>query len=101
MTLIKKAFTITFCILAGTLITALFNYLFVERLLIPDPCYYHSNPTNWFFDIFYVLKAEEGYHPFPTMYNFIITVMLGAALGLIYGLALINNPKSKIHGTVS
>ena len=68
--------------LAGMFLAFLFNYLILDKILIPDPCYYHSHDTNKLFDIFYELTASEGYHPFPTKFNFILTATFGAIFGL-------------------
>ena len=69
---------------AGGAITALIlNFVFIERLLIPDPCYYHTNDTNSVFDLFYTISAAEGYHPSPTLFNFLLTVGIGIVLGLL------------------
>jgi hypothetical protein len=68
----------------GGAITALiFNFGFLERILIPDPCYYHTNETTALFDMFYGLSASEGYHPFPTLFNFLFTLSIGIALGIL------------------
>lgn len=69
---------------AGGFITALIlNFGFLQRILIPDPCYYHTNETTPIFDLFYNLPASEGYHPFPTAFNFFLTAAVGIALGLL------------------
>jgi len=66
----------------------LFNYLFLERLIIPDPCYYHSHETTMLFDLFYELTASEGYHPTPTIFNLILTLIIGTVAGVFLGLKL-------------
>ena len=77
--------------LTGIVIVFLFNYLFLERLIIPDPCYcyYHSHDTTKLFDLFYELTSSEGYHPTPTKLNLILTVIIGAMTGLLIGQKLI------------
>ena len=60
-----------------------FNLAFVQRIIIPDPCHYHTNDTNPVFDIFYNLPASEGYHPFPTAFNILVTILIGIALGIV------------------
>jgi hypothetical protein len=67
---------------AGAVLAFLFNFLILDKILIPDPCYYHSHDTNKVFDIFYELTSGEGYHPFPTKFNFIFTASFGAIFGL-------------------
>ena len=62
------------------------NFFLLEKLIIPDPCIYHTRETTALFDMFYSLKAEEGYHPFPTTLNFIITLASGGIAGFLFAL---------------
>lgn len=85
----KRVVLIILSSLAGIIFAFVFNYGLFEKILIPDPCYYHTHETNKVFDLFYGLPASEGFHPFPTLLNFTITGALGAVLGAaltIYGL---------------
>lgn len=68
--------------LGGIVLAFVFNFLILDKILIPDPCYYHTHDTNKIFDIFYELTSGDGYHPFPTKFNFIFTATIGATLGL-------------------
>lgn len=68
--------------LGGIVLAFVFNFLILDKILIPDPCYYHTHDTNKVFDIFYELTSSDGYHPFPTKFNFIFTATIGAILGL-------------------
>ena len=68
--------------LGGIVLAFVFNFLILDKILIPDPCYYHTHDTNKVFDIFYELTSGDGYHPFPTKFNFIFTATIGAVLGL-------------------
>lgn len=88
--------------LIGIIIAFLFNYLLLERLIIPNPCYYHSHNTTKVFDLFYKLTASEGYHPTPTIFNLTITLITGALTGLLFGLKFTNKKqKLKIqHHTI-
>jgi len=76
--------------LISIVVIFIFNYLLLERLIIPDPCYYHSHDATKIFDLFYELTASEGYHPTPTKFNLIITLITGAMSGLLFGLKLTN-----------
>jgi hypothetical protein len=69
---------------AGGAITALiFNLGFLQKMIIPDPCYYHTNETNPIFNVFYNLPASEGYHPFPTAFNILLTILIGIGMGMM------------------
>lgn len=85
MTIKNKAIVILSA-LAGTVLAFVFNFLILNKMLIPDPCYYHSHDTNKVFDIFYELTSGEGYHPFPTKFNFIFTATIGAIFGLTFSI---------------
>ncbi len=71
---------------AGTVLAFVFNFFILDKILIPDPCYYHSHDTNKVFDIFYELTSGDGYHPFPTKFNFIFTATIGAIFGLTFSI---------------
>ena len=79
-----KAFLI-FCILIGSTIAFIANYLLLENIIIPDPCYYHSRDTTKLFDLFYSMTAASGDHPFPTIFNFISTLTIGGLVGFLFG----------------
>jgi hypothetical protein len=59
------------------------NYSFLEELLIPDYCYYHSHDTNVVFDVFYNTSTASGGHPEPTLVNLITTLILGGILARV------------------
>lgn len=72
-------------LIIGTAIGALaFNLFFLDRLFVPDPCYYHTHRGGWLFHLFYDLPANEGYHPVPSILNIIFTAILGGLAG--YGI---------------
>jgi hypothetical protein len=81
---IKRIAIITLSTIAGLVLTFVFNFIILDSILIPDPCYYHSHETNKVFDIFYEL--DEGNHPFPTIFNFIFTLTTGAILGFTFSI---------------
>lgn len=82
----KQIAIIILSALAGTVLAFVFNFLVLDKILIPDPCYYHTHDTNRVFDIFYELTPAEGYHPFPTKFNFIFTAIFGAIFGLTFSI---------------
>ncbi|MBP8994446.1 MAG: hypothetical protein KBG30_11650 [Bacteroidales bacterium] len=82
----KRILTIIgFCVL-GLVVTFVLNFFILERLIIPDPCYYHSHDTNKIFDLFYELTAGEGFHPTPTILNLVLTLTAGIIVGLVLGI---------------
>lgn len=94
MTRTQKSLII-FSALSGSVLAFLFNFLFLDKILIPDPCYYHSHEPGLLFNIFYDLPAFEGYHPFPSVFNFIFTLTIGAVLGLTVSMYLIRRHNEK------
>jgi hypothetical protein len=64
------------------------NYIFIEPLVIPNPCYYHNRDTPALFDLFYDLPAGAGGHPFPTIFNVIFTLTAGVLPGYILARSL-------------
>mgnify|MGYP003610684090 CR=1 FL=1 len=65
----------------GMVLTFCINFYLLENVIIPDPCYYHSRDTNIIFDIFYEIPDWNGDHPYPTIFNMIFTIAIGAILG--------------------
>ncbi len=82
----KKILIIFGFTILGIFLLFVFNFLILERVIIPDPCYYHSHDTNKVFDLFYELTAQEGYHPTPTRLNVVLTLTTGAIIGLVFGI---------------
>jgi len=70
-----------FCCVIG-LVAAFVLDLFIAGMIIPDPCEYHSKETTWIFDLFYRKTSDEGYHPSPTTFNYVLTIALGLLLGI-------------------
>ncbi len=68
--------------LSGMIIVFFLNYGLLEYIIIPDPCYYHGEETTKLFDLFYKFTSDEGYHPSPTTFNYILTIALGIASGI-------------------
>jgi ABC-type antimicrobial peptide transport system permease subunit len=83
---LKQIIIVIISVLAGIVLAFVFNFLILEKILIPDPCYYHTHDANKVFDLFYELTSAEGYHPFPTKFNFIFTAIIGAVFGLMFSL---------------
>lgn len=81
--------------LAGAILAFLFNFLILDKILIPDPCYYHSHRTNKVFDIFYELTAGDGFHPYPTPFNFIFTLTIGALSGMTLSIRQLKKHRRK------
>ncbi len=72
--------TVLMCL--GVMATFTLNYLYLDPLLIPDPCLYHNaDKRGVLIKIFYCFPGWEGYHPFPSNFNFILTAALGAYAG--------------------
>ena len=78
----KRFQVVMLSILIGLSLACLLNYFVLDKLLIPDPCYYHFHETKKVFDVFYDLPSSEGGHPVPTTLNIIITAVIGLVIGL-------------------
>jgi hypothetical protein len=76
---------IVFCFI-GLILTFVLNYFVIEKLLIPNPCYYHSRDASQIFDLFYELPTSAGCHPVPTILNLTLTLLTGISGGLIFGI---------------
>lgn len=83
--ILKQISIIVLSVLAGIFSAYMLNFM-LDVFLIPDPCYYHDHDTNIIFDVFYDLPSSEGYHPYPTTFNNIFTLVIGAVSGSIFSI---------------
>ncbi|MCR6641236.1 MAG: hypothetical protein NVV82_20115 [Sporocytophaga sp.] len=81
---VKGIAIVSLSTLTGMTIAIIANFFILDKILIPDPCYYHNHKTNIIFDMFYDLPAHEGFHPYPTIFNFIFTIALGGMCGYVF-----------------
>jgi hypothetical protein len=79
--MIVKSIGIGCSLVVGTASVFFLNQFIIEPLIIPDPCIYHGEETNALFNVFYKFESSEGYHPAPTHFNFILTLLAGVACG--------------------
>ncbi|WP_299442293.1 hypothetical protein [uncultured Aquimarina sp.] len=82
-------------IFIGSSTALLLNYFVVEKILIPDPCYYHINKISKLMNLLYDFPTYAGGHPVPSLFNLIFATFLGGTIGLMV-YKLICYIKSKI-----
>lgn len=63
------------------IIMFLLSFTIIYNLLIPDPCYYHTNEMNSFMSLFYSAGPADNGHPSPNFTNFLVSFVLGGILG--------------------
>jgi hypothetical protein len=68
-------------VIVGAIAMSIFNYWYLENIIIPDPCYYHARETTPIFDIFYSISSVDGDHPVPSAFNYIFTLLIGSLFG--------------------
>lgn len=68
-------------IIIGVLTFLVLNFIILDKLLIPDPCYYHNRETGFLFNLFYDTPSFNGGHPMPTNFNIILTIIIGGLFG--------------------
>ena len=88
MALIKRIVYVAMSTIAGAILALLLNVFVLEKMIIPDPCYFHSHDTSKFFDLFYDFKPVDGGHPSPTGLNLLATILVGALAGLALSIRL-------------
>ncbi|GAL87670.1 hypothetical protein MYP_4900 [Sporocytophaga myxococcoides] len=81
---LKGIVIVSLSTLTGMAIAFIANFYILEKILISDPCYYHNHKTNIIFDMFYNFPAHEGFHPYPTVFNFIFTIASGGLCGYVF-----------------
>lgn len=94
---IKRVAIIILSTLAATVLAYVLNFFVLEGILIPDPCYYHERETSKIFDLFYDLPSFAGGHPFPTKFNVVFTLTIGAILGLTISKIILKKRENAKH----
>ena len=79
---ISKSYYAIF-VFIGVVLTIPLNYLVVQNIIIPDPCDYHNADTSKLFQLFYEQTSANGDHPEPTLFNFVLTLIIGGLLGIL------------------
>ncbi|MBC8882791.1 hypothetical protein H9X57_03540 [Flavobacterium piscinae] len=88
----KKSNTSKFIFIGlGGVMMFLFSFTIIYDLLIPDPCYYHTNEMNSFMCLFYSAGPVDNGHPVPNFTNFMVSFIIGGLLGIaLYKLTTVN-----------
>lgn len=72
-------------VLVGIVISMTLNFVILYNILMPDECYYCVHKTNFIIEVLYDFKSENGYRPFPSSFNFSMTIIIGFCIGLFIG----------------
>lgn len=96
----NRILTRSVLIFAGVIFAFVFNFSYLEGLIIPDPCYYHfpNRTPSKTFSLFYEITAGEGFHPSASNLNLIVTLGSGVLIGWLMSKIRFNkkNKKGKI-----
>jgi hypothetical protein len=92
---VKSILVTAVFIIAGSILAFLFNFLLLDRMLIPDPCYYHTHEAGKLVRLFYEFTSHSGGHPFPTIFNFIFTIAAGGTIGYFLARYLMKRKSTK------
>ena len=68
-------------IISCSLLALILNLAIIDKIIIPDPCYYHFNEMNSFMIFFYSASPASGGHPEPNILNLLVTIIIGGLLG--------------------
>lgn len=70
-------------VMLGIASAFIFNFIILEKILIPDPCEYHVGEKSFLFNLFYDTPAFNGGHPWPSTFYIIFTIIIGGLLGYV------------------
>jgi len=73
-----KILLLTILLSLPWLVMVFFVNMFMQSVLLGDECQYHSGETSFLFDLFYDLPAYNGYHPWPSTFNYATTMVIPA-----------------------
>jgi len=73
----------TLILIAGILIAFFLNFSIINNAIIGNEEAYDTTSikTSKFFDLFYTISSDTGYHPEPSYFNFIFTALIGIFVG--------------------
>jgi len=78
----KKSTTLKWIFICfGAILMVVVSFTFIYDLLIPDPCYYHTNEMNSFMNLFFSAGPADNGHPEPNLTNFLVSLCIGGFLG--------------------
>jgi hypothetical protein len=80
---INKTFIISLLSILGIIVSYIL-FFFLEFLIIPDACYYEMHDTNWFIDLLFVFPGWNGFHPYPSNFQFSLIFGFGIYLAFIF-----------------
>ena len=67
-----------------SLFAAFFLHSFIiDPILIPDPCYYHSNEASFLINSLYDFPASEGFHPVWNWKYYLLIIMTGLGISFL------------------
>jgi len=68
-------------IIICSILSLFLNFAVIDKLIIPDPCYYHTNEMNPILNLFYTSSSASGGHPEMNLFNIIFTIIIGGLIG--------------------
>jgi len=70
-----------FSICLSAIIFLVLSCTLIFDLLIPDICYYHFNEMDPILNVFFNVKGGDNGHPSPSLFNLIVSMLIGGLLG--------------------
>jgi hypothetical protein len=96
----KKSKTLKWILIGlGGVMMFLLSFTIIYDLLIPDPCYYHTNKMNSFMSLLYSAGPADNGHPVPNFTNFIVSFCIGGILGYAFYKLKTTNTHPTSHST--
>jgi hypothetical protein len=83
MSLTSKIIIVALLSIPGVIISYILFFI-LGGILIPDECYYHSNDPNWFINLMYDFPGWNGFHPYPSNFQFGLILLLGIYLAYLF-----------------
>ncbi|MDI9364461.1 MAG: hypothetical protein QM541_05890 [Flavobacterium sp.] len=80
-----------FITIAGILVAFFLNFSIINSAIIGNEEDYDTTSvkTSKIFDLFYTISSDTGYHPEPSYFNFVFTVLTGVFVGGLISYKLI------------
>jgi hypothetical protein len=75
----KWLFTVVFAICSLVL-----NFTIIDKMVMPDPCYYHTHEMNIVLGLFYCSSSASGGHPEINLFNVLFTLFVGGFIGYTF-----------------
>ena len=98
--MMRKILFTSIILIASLIIVQVINHSIIEKVIFGDSCEHNTGTikTDGIFNLFYTVSSNTGYHPEPSLFNFMFTTSVGLIMGVFFSYKLLWKV-DRIHST--